>query len=223
MKFQTKEERDQFILDNEIIIKRVIKNNPLFQWKNSEDLYQVGWEALIKCVDKYEVRENGSSFSTYACKNIRWTLMHFLDDYRTRDCMCIRSEDPREPNKILSLDYELDGEDESRAEKYEKWKIDISIDIQRGYEIKELRENFLKILFYSKKKINQRSRRILELYFLKDLSFSEIGRQLGCSRQAVKNCVENHRRRVIKELKKRKLINGWEDFFQKPLDKIDLV
>ena len=212
MKFSSKKERDQFILDHEVLIKKVIKDNPLFQWKNSDDLYQAGWEALIKCVDKYESK--GVSFSTYAYNNIKWYMMRFIDDHRTGEYIRLKAENSKEPNNVLSLDYKRDDSDDGLTVA-EVWEIDKSVDIEKDYELKELEHNFYKVLLEGQKKLKPQARQILELYFLKGYRQTEICKIVRCSRQAVKNCIDFHRHRAIRELKEGGKLEGWENFFSK--------
>ena len=67
MKFNTKEERDKFILDNLKLVDYMINKQiqyDLFDY-SYEDIQQIGYVGLIKAVDKYD-ENRGIKFSSYA-------------------------------------------------------------------------------------------------------------------------------------------------------------
>lgn len=80
MKFNTKEERDKFILDNMKLVDFCILNkiNRYDKFDYSyEDIQHMGYVGLIKAVDRFD--ETKGKFSAYACNYI---VAQILKDFR---------------------------------------------------------------------------------------------------------------------------------------------
>ena len=206
MKFNTKKERDDFILKYEYLIKTVIKNNPILCIKNSEDLYQTGWESLIKCVDKYEVIPNGAKFSNYAYRNIEGALFHFINDYRNGTYICLRTSDIKEKNRALSFEEDKNSSETSEDFVAKSWQIDKDTNVELECEDKVIKEMVMKELLEPKKSLRPVAKKMLELYYKKNLGFTEIGRIMGVPRQVVYDRIVYHTNRVIKKM--RSVLNG---------------
>ena len=205
MKFITKEERDKFILDHDFVIKTVIRDHPILRDKCNEDMFQTGWVALIKCVDKYEVIENGAKFITYAYDNIRGALFHYINDYRNKDFLYTRDGSYKVGDRVLSLEEENINSEIKNSLNERVWDRD-NINIEKDYEFKELKNNFFKELLYPKKKLRIPARQMLELYFLKEMPMTEIARKMNVSRQRIYMCITFHIKRAVKALKEKRLI-----------------
>ena len=199
MKFKTKEERDKFIFDYEYIVKAVIKKTPWLRENNSEDLYQTGLEILIKCVDRYEVIENGAKFSNYAYEIIRSCLLQYFFDYRNRDSVYLRDSHTKEIFKVIGFEdfTKNTGDFEETA------FLENNVNIEKQIERKDFIEDFFKVVFTPRKALHPRAKEILYLYFIKDWKQTEIAEKLNLTRQGVNFIIDYHRKRALKILEEK--------------------
>ena len=124
-------------------------------YATDEDIIQCGMLGLCKAADKWD--ETKSKFSTFACMCV---INEIRQEFRRR----------AKHQGILSLDYEVDSEDGEKssfgnciASEDKVELIDFTIDIQR---------------------LSKREQEICE-FCKQGMTFAEIGRKLGISRQAV--------------------------------------
>ena len=146
--------KQQLIEDNLKLVYHVVhRDYPTYA--SDEDIIQCGMLGLCKAADKFD--ESKSKFSTFACK-------------------CIKNEIALEFRKrakhqgILSLDYEVDGEDGEKSTfgdfiigDEDVGYVDISINLS---------------------KLKPREKQVYELCKT-GMSYADMGRELGISRQAV--------------------------------------
>lgn len=146
--------RQQLVEDNMRLVYHIVsKEYP--KYIHDEDIIQSGMLGLCKAADKWD--ENKSKFSTFACRCIKNEI---ATEFRRR----------AKHQGILSLDYEVDGDNGSKCSfgdcivseediGYIDFAIDSSRLTKRELEICELRKQ--------------------------GMSNPDIGRKLGISRQAV--------------------------------------
>lgn len=83
MKFKTKEEREQFIIDNLGLVTFTLKNKMNYEYVeySYEDIFNVGVIGLIKGIDKFDEKIS-SSFSSYIIKHISGEIHHYTRESR---------------------------------------------------------------------------------------------------------------------------------------------
>lgn len=146
--------KQRLIEDNLKLVYHVVhRDYPTYV--NDEDIIQCGMLGLCKAVEKWD--ETKSKFSTFACKCIKNEIMN---EFRKR----------AKHQGILSLDYEVNGED---GEKCTFGDMIVS-DEDVGYVD----------LTIDHRRLTKREQEICELC-KQGMTFEDIGKNLGISMQTV--------------------------------------
>lgn len=152
-----------------------------------DDLISIGTIGLIKAVDTYKL-EKGFRLATYACRCIENEIVYFI------------RRDKKEIKKfhlenIIFLD---DIDNPLLLEDIIDSNSDVSINLEREVERKIFMELF--------NKLNDRSKQIVFLRYIKGMTQKMVGDQFGISQ----SYVSRNEKRIMKKLKRKakRLIEG---------------
>ena len=154
---------------------------------DERDFFQFGVEGLSEAVDRFDP-DYGTKFETYAIQRIRGKIIDELRKLQSKPKL-IGDEDRQA--QTVSLNRTFDGEDGYQL--YETLPADVEspADVADKNEEKE-------ILLEAIKKLPERDRLIVSLYYYENLSYKEISEILKIT---VSRISQIHSR-IVKELKK---------------------
>jgi RNA polymerase sigma factor for flagellar operon FliA len=135
-----------------------------------KDFYQFGIEGLFEAIDKFDP-DYGTKFETYAIPRIKGKIIDEIRKLQIKP----RSDSPNEVKYVnVSLDEEVSGEEGFPL--YET----IPADVKTPSEILDKNEE-KQILLEALKRLNERDRLLLTLYYYENLNYQEIAEVLNIS------------------------------------------
>jgi len=188
--------KKQIILNYVNLVHYVIHHSKLSTNNilDERDFFQYGIEGLSEAVDRFDPNY-GTKFETYAIQRIRGKILDELRKIQTKPR--VDSSENLEDTNYKTLSLSDSGEDEDGYSLNDIIPGDAetpSVTVEKN-EMKEL-------LINSIKRLNERDRLILSLYYYEDLDYKEIASLLNIT---VSRVSQIHSK-VIKELKSNLLV-----------------
>lgn len=188
--------KKQIILNYVNLVHYVIHHSKLSTNNilDERDFFQYGIEGLSEAVDRFDPNY-GTKFETYAIQRIRGKILDELRKIQTKPR--VDSSENLEDTNYKTLSLSDSGEDEDGYSLNDIIPGDAetpSVTVEKN-EMKEL-------LINSIKRLNERDRLILSLYYYEDLDYKEIAALLNIT---VSRVSQIHSK-VIKELKSNLLV-----------------
>ncbi len=189
----TPELKKKLMLAYSNLVHYVIHNSKLYREGvlDSKDYFQIGVEGLSEAIDRFDP-DYGTKFETYAIKRIRGKIIDSIRKVKHRPQIVDEQNSPNYYEDV-SLTSTADNEDTMLYELLpSKEKTPQTV-------VEESEEK--KILIEEIKKLKERDRLILTLYYYENLNYKEIAEVLGVT---VSRISQIHSR-LIKKLKERLL------------------
>lgn len=183
--------KKQIILNYVNLVHYVIHHSKLSTNNilDERDFFQYGIEGLSEAVDRFDPNY-GTKFETYAIQRIRGKILDELRKIQTKPRSEASGNSDDSNFKTLSLSEGSDEEDGYSLNDIIPGDAEIPSATVEKNEMKELLMNAIK-------KLNERDRLILSLYYYEDLDYKEIASLLNITISRVSQIHS----KVIKELK----------------------
>lgn len=208
MKFDTKEQREHFILDNIRLVDYTLKRKLHYEAieHSYEDMFNVGVIGLIKGIDKFDEKIS-SSFSSYIIKHISGEIYHYTRESRQgirygqrllNDRYKINKLSKSMSNKEISQELgmsekeieEIKGIDFkilSLNRKYKDSDFDNEFEYKFGYHVDFDTELYLESLFSV---VSELEKEIIFERFIKEKKQYDIGLNHGLSQAQVSRIIK---------------------------------
>jgi RNA polymerase sigma factor (sigma-70 family) len=190
MKFATKRERDNFILKNTGLVRKVANHYARNSNIPYDDLYQIGCIGLINAVDKFEV-EKENKFSSFAIPTIRGEILHYLRDKYT----IIKFG-----RKINSARISKDSEIKENAIKICRVTSLNSIFYENGEElietIPDIKEDNRELLEEIFKLISPKMREIIYEHYINGVPQTELMKKFKMKRATINTSIHRNFKKV---------------------------
>lgn len=144
-----------------------------FDANEVDDLISEGYEVILKGIDKFDSGRN-VYFSGYLKTILRY---HYLDRLKAKKYTSSLDKNMGDSGDISLLDL-----------------LEADVDLENEYIVKELNEQLIEKI----EKLSKRQKEVIILYYLEELSISDISKQLGVTYRTIINTKVN----AIEKLKK---------------------
>ncbi len=167
----TPELKKKLILAYSNLVHYVIHNSKLYQQGvlDSKDYFQIGVEGLSEAIDRFDP-DYGTKFETYAIKRIRGKIIDSIRKLNHKPSV-VDSENSLNYYADVSLNNTIDNDDTMLYEM-------LPSDEQTPEDVVEKSEE-KDLLVEELKKLKERDRLILTLYYYENLNYKEIADVLG--------------------------------------------
>lgn len=188
--------KKQIILNYVNLVHYVIHHSKLStnNLLDERDFFQYGIEGLSQAVDRFDP-DYGTKFETYAIQRIRGKILDELRKIQNKPRIDSGENEEEQSYKTLSLSTSIDDEDGYSLNDILPSDAETPSAALEKNEMKELLVNAIK-------KLNERDRLILSLYYYENLDYKEIAALLNIT---VSRVSQIHSK-VIKELKLKLLV-----------------
>lgn len=185
----TFETKKKIILQYSNLVHYVIQHSKFIKPNviEDKDFYQFGVEGLSEAIDRFDP-DYGTKFETYAIQRIRGKIIDELRKLQTKPKM---TEHGEIRYSKVSLNQSFDGEEGYQLYETLPSETDMPDEDLRKKEEKEF-------LIEALKKLPERDRLVISLYYYENLSYKEIAEVLNIT---VSRVSQIHTR-IINELKK---------------------
>ena len=187
--------KKQIMLNYSNLVHYVIHNsrfisNEIF---DDRDYYQFGIEGLSEAIDRFDP-DYGTKFETYAIQRIRGKIIDELRRAQSKIKYYVKNNDGQYSynQSVLSLNASIDADGNSQL--YEVTPADVPTPSETT-EKSEAKEMLVEAI----KKLKERDRLIITLYYYEELNYKEIAETLGIT---VSRVSQVHKK-IITSLKKK--------------------
>ncbi len=183
--------KKKLILTYSNLVHYVIYNSRLYQQGilDSKDYFQIGVEGLSEAIDRFDP-EYGTKFETYAIKRIRGKIIDTIRKIKHRTTIVDTQNSPNYYNDV-SLTNMVDKDDTMLYEM-------LPSEEKTPEDLVEKDEEKL-LLVEELKKLKERDRLVITLYYYENLNYKEIAEVLGIT---VSRVSQIHSR-LMKKLKEK--------------------